>query len=326
MPTSQLTMYSSSDAGGPGLMAGAAGDLIRILDACLVDGYAGKAAAGWTHPVATAGNIASYKQGAGCLFGCVINDNGPNVTSTYKEAWITGWETVAGVGAPVGSGTGQFPTPAQLLVTGHGVIRKSVSADAVGRVWNLHADASTWLLLIDTGDAATTAFGYYFGDVFSVNGVGDIYRCALIAGQTENSASAGVMGLANIVNTACVGHFMARAFGGGGGSITVGKHGDAAKSTNTTAFNGILQTPNAADNSYYLSPIWVHENASSMVRGRLRGVFQICHDHLGFAWGQTIDGGNDYAGKAFTIVRSLRGGATSTGAMAVETSATVETN
>ena len=59
----QFTIYSSSDAGAdaPGPIAGVAGDLIRVLDKILVTGYTGKSAAGWSHPVATSGNIASYK-------------------------------------------------------------------------------------------------------------------------------------------------------------------------------------------------------------------------------------------------------------------------
>src|SRR6267142_3788080 len=132
---SQFTQYSSLDASAP-VLSGSAGALLTVLDAILVNGYGSKSAAGWSKPIANAGSIGSYKNGTGSTqLGLVINDNGANVTSTFKEAWATGWESVAGVGASVGSGTGQFPTPAQLLTTGHVVIRKSLTADATARNW-----------------------------------------------------------------------------------------------------------------------------------------------------------------------------------------------
>ena len=168
----QFTIYNSGDVGGPGAIQGVAGDVLRILDACLVNGYAGHPAAGWTKPFANAGNIGCYKNASpansGNGFGVVINDNGPNVTSTFKEAWATGWESVLGVGAPVGTGTGQFPTPAQLLATGHVVLRKSVSADATNRNWIIFADSLTFYLFILTGDLAGAYWWLWFGDFFSI--------------------------------------------------------------------------------------------------------------------------------------------------------------
>ena len=138
-----LNIYSSATggAGNPGLLTGQVGDLLRVLDKVLVNGWTGVAAAGWTKPIANSGNIGCYQQGAGAGFGVVVNDNGPNVTSTFKEAWATGWESIAGIGAPVGSGGGQFPVPAQLLTTGHVVWRKSTTADGTGRAWICFADA-----------------------------------------------------------------------------------------------------------------------------------------------------------------------------------------
>ena len=63
---SQFTIYSSSDVGGPGLITGTTGSLITVLDACLVNGYSGKSAAGWTKPLGTlSGSISAYQQGSG---------------------------------------------------------------------------------------------------------------------------------------------------------------------------------------------------------------------------------------------------------------------
>lgn len=322
MPVSTLQQYTSSDVGGPGLVSGTAGSLIAILKACLVDGYGALPAAGWTQPVATAGNIGSFKQGAGAGLAFVLNDNGPNGTATFKEAWITGWETVLGVGAPVGTGTGQFPTPAQLNTTGHGVVRKSVTADGTGRAWRIYADASTMYLFISTGDTAGTYNGCMFGDVFSLAGAGDLYRCALLCQATENSTTTAAFdqGLATATTS---GHFMARTYGGGGASITGSCHGDMAKSS-AAGFAGIVQAPNGPDNAYYLSPIWLCETTGAIVRGRLRGLFQFCHAAATVADGQTFSGGGDFAGKSFQVVRLVN--ANSSPALIIETSATVETN
>lgn len=323
----QFIQYASTDGSAP-TCTGAAGSIITLFNSCLITGYGSKSAPSpaWTHPVATAGNIASYQQGAGAGFGLVINDNGPNVTSTFKEAWATGWETVLGVGAPVGSGTGQFPTAAQLLTTGHTVIRKSASADGVTRPWFLFADSSSFYFFV-ASDTAGTYHSFFFGDFFSMKGASDAYRCMIIGGITENSSTTNDVdiqtgGVGNVV----VGHFIARTYGGGGGSITAGKHGDSAKGLGSgSGLAGIVQTPNGPDASWYLSPIWVHENTVSAVRGRMRGLFQICHPIASFADGQTFSGAGDYAGKTFQIIKQGTNSG-SAGMFCLETSATVETN
>lgn len=323
----QFVIYSSSDPSGPGVLTGQVGTLIALLKACLVDGYAGKAAAGWSQPVATSGNIGSFKNGAGSTgLGFVLNDNGPNGTSTYKEAWATGWESVAGVGSPVGSGSGQFPTAAQLLTSGHVVIRKSASADGVGRSWILAADAMTMHLFIYGGDAQSPYTGFSFGDIFSLKTTADNYRCLIIGNSVENSANGGVYITQSVSNTALAGHFMARSYGGAGTSILIGKHGDASNTSSAATLDGIMQAPNGPDTGYYLSPLWITESVGVITRGRMRGLYQLCHARATWADGQTLSGAGDYAGKDFQIIRDIGGSGGYLGALAIETSATLETN
>jgi hypothetical protein len=333
----------SSDVAGPGLLTGAAGSLLALLDACLVTSYAGHTlAAQWTKPIANAGNIGSYKQGAGAGLSLVINDAGPNGTSTYKEAWAIGWESVAGVGSPVGTGSGQFPIPAQLLTTGHVVWRKSATADAVGRAWVLAADSSTFYLWVATGDTVGVYYHAGFGDVFSLKGSSDAYRCFIYGRNIENTAVGHTTPYAdqtdelllvpnpNAVTVPIPGHFMARTYGGGGTSVTISRKGDLAASTYdgqtnapyAAALTGAFQTPNGPDNSVYLCPLGVVESVAAAVRGRFRGLYQICHAAASFADGQTFSGGGDYAGKTFQVVKAGVNG----GFWALETSATVETN
>jgi hypothetical protein len=307
-------------------MQGQAGELLRVLDKVLISGYTGKAAAGWSKPVANSSNSGAYKQGAGAGMALHIQDNGGNVTSTFKEAWATGWEVLTAVNSTVGTGSGQFPTAAQLLSTGHTVIRKSNTADTTGRQWLVFADASTFYLFILSGDVANTYTFFMFGDVFALHGSTDSWRCMIIGRTTENSTSAAVdlFDSWSLVNAALGGHFMARTWGGGGASITVGKQGDAGKTNSNSGGGmiGLLQTPNASDNTYYLSPLWVFENSSSGLRGRLRGCYQNLHGIAGFSDGQTFAGANDFAGKTFQMIKATPNGAS----ICMEISNSVETN
>jgi hypothetical protein len=336
MAASQFTVYSSSDPSGPGLLTGQAGSLISLLDAILINGYAGKAAGGgsaWSHPVATSGNIATYKAPSGSQMTLLVNDNGPNVTSTYKEAWVTGWETCAGVGAPVGTGTGQFPMPAQSLTTGKCVVRKSATVDTVGRYWVAFADAYTFYLFIQAEGTNLYNGSLFWGDIFSFAGSADAYRCVLGSGQAENSTQVGsntynsndhICTFAVTVGNS-VGRFMPRNYSGFGASITCFQIGDISKTANTISFTpitGIIQCPNAPDNTLYMSAIGVGEHVSLLVRGRVRGLYQVCHPIGNFVDGQIIYGANDFSGKTFQIVKPSG----YAGYWAVETSNTVETN
>lgn len=325
MAVSQYKYYTSDDASAPQI-DGTAGSLIAVLDGCLVTGYGSRTAAGWTHPVATASNIAAYQQGAGSGFGVVVNDNGPNATAAGKEAWATGWESVASVTGPVGTGTGQFPTPAQLLTTGHVVWRKSAAADSTTRPWRVWADASTFNLWISAGDNTAVKEGCVFGDIFSVAGSGDLYRCLIMGKNAENTTGSGVSGSTQIVTTAVGGHFMARTYDGTGTSIPVGKHCDVAKSGNLLIMSGLVQSPNLPDNSFYVSPVWVHESTGNILRGKLRGVYQLCHAPANFADGKTFNGANVYAGKAFQIVVGAQAAGNTGMIWVYETSNTLDTN
>lgn len=319
--SNQFTIYQ-------GTIDGTAGSLITVLDAVLVAGQ------GWTHPIPTAGNIASYKQPAGCGFGFVLNDNGPNVTSTTKEAWATGWETVLGVGAPVGTGTGQFPTPAQLLTSGHVVVRKSVATGAATRVWRAYADDRTVYLFITTGDG--TGFGMMalrFGDFFSMVGQSDAFKCMIAGRSLENSATGGSgtdstdsISSMGVSAANFLGHYAARGFGGSGTSVQLVNGGalglTAGASVSITPMTGLIIGQNPEDNTYYISPLWVYELATPTVRGRYRGMYHIAHTAATFADGQRIPGSGYLSGKTLEIVK----GGPNSGYWAVEVSATLETN
>ena len=320
MPTSQLKFYSSSDASAPAL-SGTANSLITVLDAILVNGYGAKAAVGWTKPIANAGNCGCYKQsvGAGCTL--FVNDNGPNVTSTFKEAWITGWESLASIAAPVGTGGGQFPLPSQVLTTGHLVARKSTTADATARTWSCFADAYTFYFFCSESGAALNE-GIFFGDLYSTKtGVPDVGRCMIVGNVTENSTNTYWDSGTNGPSGVAAGHYASRTWGGGGGSVNIGALGDTAWNGQNSNFTGSVPCPNGPDNSILLAPIKATE--PTCYRGRFRGLYHIAHSTTAsFSEGQVFTGTGDFSGKTFQCTST----GTSQARIAIEISATVETN
>ena len=336
MSLSTLRVFKSTDGSAPSL-TGQAGALLTVLDAILVNGYGSQTAAGWTKPYANSGNVGCYKQAAGSGFCLSINDNGPNGTSTYKEARITGYETLSAVA----TGTGQFPlASANQGVSPYGflVARKSNTADGTARTWICLADASTFYFFALTGDVAGTYWMWCFGDCYSVGGSGDAYRC-LISGRTSENSATGSPEVADVMSllaggTGTTWGYLARTVGGGGSSVKFAMQGDMGKTQITASYNvqylgtSGLQTPNSSDNAYYISPCWVVESTGAIIRGRLRGFWHLCHPATSFSDGQTFTGANDTVGKTFVVIKnSGTGGSGNAGCFCMETSTgTVETN
>lgn len=324
-----FTYYNSADSGSP-VLTGDSGSLIDLLDACLVNGYASKTAVGWTKPIANSTNphAGCWKQPSGSKFILYVNDSAPNLASTSgtREAWATGWETISNITTPVGTGSGQFPLPAQQLTTGHVMVRKSNTNTSVRREWVMYADDRTFYLFTATGDIASTYTGLFFGDFYSLKtDSSDVYKCMIHSRYTEaSSTSTGdLVDEQNAINNnAANGFFTARTVGGAGGSIITNKimcfYGFAGNSP----LAGTIQTPNSADNSLYITPLYVSEAGSNILRGRLRGMYGLWHTVASFGDGQTFSGGNEYAGKTFQIVKQ----GYNVGMWAIEISNTVETN
>jgi hypothetical protein len=244
----------------------------------------------------------------------------------------------------VGFGYGQFPLPQQLL-SGNVIWRKSSAANGTQlNPWVLIADASTFYLFVQTGDTSGIYYFMGFGDFYSLKGATDAWRCMIMGRSTANTSggantvdwtdliACGPFGTtnSNTLNIAQPAHYIARTMGGTGGSLAFTKKGDGTVSfvsaANTspvgTVLQGTLSCPNGADNSIYLSPIWMVDPTGPSLRGRMRGSYQILHNIANFADGQTFNGVGDFAGKTFMIIqRSL-----ALGGWCIEISNTVDTN
>ena len=346
-----VTVYRSTDSSAPTL-TGAAGSLLGVLDACLVNGYTGKSAAGWTKPYSNSGNKGCYKNSAtdGTGFCLYIDDSGPGGGS-YREARMTGFQTMTALG----TGTGQFPSSSQLAIgIGAVVVRKSTTADSTVRAWTLIADDTVFYLFTETGDfvSPTQAFFVAFGDFFSYAS-SDPYRCMIMGRNSENTSSStcewpvqlnGVQNSSyqSVLSFVMPGHFMAAAPSGASTGQIFGKHTDIAKfgmsgissysgttaipSTNAAAAIGggyayNMTTPNLYDGGVWMAPIWLHHTGA--VRGYLKGLW--CPmQNVPMQHNDTFTGTGSMSSKSFVAQNIINNsnGNTLVGQAFIETSST----
>jgi len=345
--TSQLQTFTSGDANAPQL-TGESGSLIGLLDAVLVNGYGSKSGLGWLKPIANDSNLGCWQQPSGSGMTLFVNDAAPTGSANggTREAWGVGYESLVGLtGSVTGTGYGQFPLSSQVVAAmannGAVVIRKSNTQNTITRNWMMFGDEYTFYLFVDWNSNGNYS-AYFFGDIFSLSISPDYYKCIIMGRmhssqvQTSNVDAGDLLCMPSLTTWPCT--FMPRTFGGNGFGIIVNKVGDMGKGTlninriiggggisNNTGgceMAGILPVSNPSDNSLYLSPIWIAEASFSALRGRLRGIFHLCHPVTNFGDGQIISGANEYAGKTFIIIKQ----GPSSGMWVVEISATVETN
>jgi hypothetical protein len=179
-----ITTYKSSDASAPSI-ARAAGDLITLLDAVLVNGYGSKSAAGWTKEYSGT-NKAVYKQGTGSSgkYLRVVDDGtdycGGAVADIQVSDGASGIDTVTGVS--IGATTATY------------YIHKPDSVANRGS-WVMYADSKAFYLL--TQRAPTTAVtdshvSYsvsFFGDAISYAPTTDAYRFFTLSDQSSSPSS-----------------------------------------------------------------------------------------------------------------------------------------
>lgn len=289
------TVYKSSDTSAP-VLSGTVGSLIGVLDACLVNGYGAKAAAGWTKPFSGT-NTAVYQPSAGHYLD--VDDNAAG-TAGAQEATVRGYETMTAVA----TGTNPFPTVAQRAAPGE-FIRKSATANSTARAWLLLADGTTFYLFILSGDF-TSYQSFGFGRFYSLT-ASDTYRSIILGHTASGSAAASGLdsgSLGSGTTSAATGVFTPRVRAGTGTSVNAGLLG-IGTSLYSTPFNG----PNPGDGLIYLSRIFVTDAlATNGLRGFLRGVYQLI-TAIGLNDGDTFAGSGDFAGRSFTVLRASVGNA-----------------
>jgi hypothetical protein len=307
----QFTIYRSYDASAP-VLTGEVSKLVDLLDACLVNGYGAKAAAGWAITYTDTGKRV-YRPGAGNQLYFRIDDNGPGA-GTYKEARLRGYETMS----DVDTGTGLFPTAVQAA---NGVfIRKSAAASATARDWIVIADSRTCYGFIQTADSPGVFYCFGFGDFYSLIS-GDGFNSFVCARTTENSATASFDRLDSDVRAGTATEFyVTRPYSAIGTCENCGRHGDGAYNS-LGWLGGTLIFPNITE-SVLASRIWITEPTSTGIRGWVRGLWNFLHPVASVGTNHVSNGSEELAGKTFLF---LKPGALG-GIFMLETSDTLDTN
>jgi hypothetical protein len=318
-----VTLYRSSDASAP-VLDGQTGSLVNVLNAVLVDGYGSKVAAGWTRPYSGTSK-AVYRPSGGNQFHLRVQDDGPGAGS-FREARIVGYESMSGVD----TGVAPFPTVSQFA---NGLfVRKSTALSATARNWICVADHLTFWFFAMTGDGGSLYFSFGFGD-FCSNLAADGYRTFIFGRITENS------GATNNEDVSCVdtlngsksGLYVARNRNGSLGALIATRvspgwiYDGFGISGGTTS---VLAFPNGEDGGLYLEPIFLGDKTTppaNTLRGRLRGIWYLCHLGASFVDGDTFSGVGDLSGRSFMVVKGLAT-QNQTSALVVETSTTCDTS
>ncbi len=132
-----VNYYRYDDDDAP-VLSGTDGALIALFDACLIDGYSSgateKLPAGWSHPIATVGNIATYQHDSGEAIYRVCDKTSEETIgtapSTARCATIRGFMSMS----DINTGTNMFPTTTQASYQG---MQKSDTLSTASRKWVL---------------------------------------------------------------------------------------------------------------------------------------------------------------------------------------------
>jgi hypothetical protein len=334
-----VTVYSSTDSSAP-VLSGTVGSVLALLNACLVNGYGSKAAAGWGKPYTDSGNVGVIRQGAAGGVGRVYlraNDNAPDATanSGAQEARMTGY----GAMTDINTGTDPFPDPA--YSNPYILLRKSTTADATARAWKLVADHRTFYFFMKTGDSAASGgyFGFGFGDIYSYV-PSDAWKAVIMGRHIPGNISTNAENLWTVIETcgfSQYGNCVVRWADASAGYSTFAKTTDWAHSVGTHPADGTMQAPGLIATTYaipyptgynsdlYMAP--VYHTDYHVLRGKLRGIWAPCHSAANTAFndGDTFSGTGAYAGRTFMVVKPLWGNSTQ-GMAFVETSSTWDTS
>lgn len=302
-----VRIYSSSDASAPVLRGNTPGDLINLLDKCLVAGYGSKTAAGWTKPY-TGTNIAAFRQGAGSN-GMYLRVDDTSTAATQRAARVVGYEAMTDVNTGTPS---QFPSELQAAGGLRWFTMGGSGSVANPRPWTLIADEMFFWLLVQVYPEITEAANgykeiYAFGDIIPTKPGDTTHTILLGMNRTTPNSSEEYPLSGQTISTAMSQSALAvaRSYTNIGGSLLLGWHADSTKAPPNWG-NGYLSFPHGPDGGLYLSPVWAHEpqTAPYNIRGVMPGLWVPCHYSGILSEGQAFDGQGDLTGKTFRTRRS----------------------
>lgn len=226
------------------------------------------APAGWLKPFSGT-NTAAYQSSDPVSTKCFLRVD--DTAATFAR--VVGYELMS----DINTGTGPFPTPAQL--SGGGYWAKSTAANTAAVSWLLVADGRLFYLCVLPGTSVSAAqqLGVvrHFGDLTPLRLSGDAYSASLNYSitSTVTAMGEGCINASNIYQTA-----MPKAYTGLGSSV-LGAPFHWGSATATLSYSGLTSThgvfPNMVDGGLYLlRKIWV-QTGTTNPRAEYPGVFHI---------------------------------------------------
>jgi hypothetical protein len=301
-------IYRSTDSSAP-VLTGEVGSLIALLDACLVDGYGSKSAAGWTKAYSGTNKAAYRMSTAGSALGFYmrIEDNAPSSpgAGVANEATCHGYVSMT----DVDTGDNPFPVAADVSM-----IRKSATANSTARNWVVAADDRTVYIITMPGDTTGRYISLLFGEFYSFKTSTDDYRAFIAARRTANSNAVTVFGDASAAgyDAPLLGWWLARNAAGSGATIS------CAQPTGLPSSGARPPFPNNVDSLAYVERRLLTNGLTTPgVRGFMRGIYDLHNGGAGVADGDTFSGTGDFAGRDFQVIKPVGGSATR--AYAIET-------
>lgn len=296
-----IRYYFSTDASAP-VLNGTVGSLITLLDACLVNGYGSKAAAGWTKEY-TGTNLAAYRMSTvSPATGMYLRVDDTNT----QVSRVLGYETMS----DVNTGTGRFPLESQF--SGGLYIWKSATANSTARPWCVIAcERSFYLFTLTqktTLDANYDDLGcqIFFGDLVTRKAV-DGYECMILApnGSFANNAQQ----MASCGSSVPF-QYIARPYTGLGVSTMTGKCRNLPGGYNSSHI-GLAETgvyPDPVSQTLILGKVMVTES-STVMRGYMPGFYDPVGGTNAYAGGfDTVQGQGNTAGMTFLVAPVYSGG------------------
>ncbi len=224
-------------------------------------------------------------------------------TGTFA-ARVRGYESMA----DVDTGTGPFPTDAQ--ISGGGYLLKSSNANPTAVRYDFFADSRFCMFAIcSTSSSSATYVGAPargFGDVLPLRPSGDVYSACCSAAEGNSSNAYGSF---DIVVSSFSAVYSARAASGLGGSLRSGTLAYVGASGQSGATNTLGAFPSSIDGEMKTSRRYIDAGDGVTPRANIPGILHIPQSNLiaAVAPRDTFDGTGDNAGRVLYAVGGYSG-------------------
>ena len=248
--------------------------------------------------------------------------------SNAQNSQVRGYETMS----DVDTGTGAFPTNAQVTVGSGLYFYKSNAASTANRPWYLYSGNGKLFVLVSCntgttfpGSISSAGSGIIFGDLVTGGG-SDNYATIIVADLSTNIGSNSFR-LGNVAATtgALSGHYFARTYAGTGTAVTGSKYASNHGELGFTALGtGGNTYPHPIYGGLLLGKMHAAETGAGG-RGVIPGLWTTGHVGSSFTHGDTFSGatGSTVSGKTFEWVYVS---SSSTWGCVFETSDTVDSS